>query len=112
MRSARGSSPKIASDSVALPASFPSRATILSSITRRPSSQRQRRRRLLCRLGFRLLSRLLRFSFSRLSHPEFAGLRSFLGQFFLHGIAHGHPPAFGTGHGALDQDETSLDVRL
>src|SRR5262249_22099244 len=141
MRSARGSSPKIASGSVAFPASFPSRATILSSITRPPSSQRQppcrqpwqpywwpwhlarrplpphrQRRRLapplFCRLRFRLLSRLLGFTFSRLGHPEFAGLRSFLGQFFLHGIAYGHPPAFGTGYRALDQDETPLNVRL
>src|SRR6476620_1211915 len=42
IRSTRGSSPKIASDRVALPASFPSRATTLSSITRPPSSQQQR----------------------------------------------------------------------
>src|SRR5262249_50817088 len=41
MMSVLGSRPKIASDNVAFPASLPSRATILSSITRPPSSSPQ-----------------------------------------------------------------------
>src|SRR6185437_7423520 len=43
---------------------------------------------------------------------ELAGLRRFLRQLLLHGIAHRDPAALGARHRALDQDEAALDIGL
>src|SRR3954462_3944555 len=91
MISARGSRPKMASDSWTEPASLPSRVLTFSSISR--ALLRSRRFR-------SLLARNL----------ELAGLRSFLRQRLLDGVAHRDPAALGAGNGALDQDQAALDV--
>ena len=56
--------------------------------------------------------RLLGFCFCRFAHAELAGLRYFLGQFFLDRIAHSDPAALGAGHRALNQNEAALDICL
>src|SRR6185437_6113110 len=92
MMSARGSRPKISSDSVTEPASLPSRVVIFSSISRS------------------LLGRRFGCLFAR--DLELAGLRRFLRQRLLDGVAHPDPAALGAGHGAFDQDQAALDVGL
>src|SRR6202022_2410705 len=87
-----GSRPKISSESWIEPASLPSRVLTVSSISRAPLLGRR----------FRCLLRNL----------EFAGLRRFLRQRLLHGIAHRDPAALGAGNGALDQDQAALNVGL
>src|SRR6202011_4451972 len=74
------------------PASLPSRVLTVSSISRAPLLGRR----------FRCLLRNL----------EFAGLRRFLRQRLLHGIAHRDPAALGAGNGALDKDQAALNVGL
>src|SRR5215470_9072516 len=89
--SARGSRPKISSDTVTPPAALPSRVVTFSSISRA----------------------LLRFrSWRGVREPELARLRQILRQRLLHGIAHSDPAAVVAGHRALDQDEAALDVGL
>src|SRR3954470_19232799 len=83
----------MASDSWTEPASLPSRVLTFSSISR--ALLRSRRFR-------RLLARDL----------ELAGLRSFLRQRLLDGVAHRDPAALGAGNGAFDQDQAALDVGL
>src|SRR5947207_14772122 len=83
----------MASDSWTEPASLPSRVLTFSSISR--AFLRSRRFR-------RLLARDL----------ELAGLRSFLRQRLLDGVAHRDPAALGAGHGPFDQDQAALDVGL
>src|SRR5687768_1470734 len=98
MRSARGSSPKIASDSWTDPEDLPSKDMTFSSMSRA----------LLLDLGAgrrRLLG-------AGLGQTELAGLRRVLGQRLLHGVAHRDPAALGAGHRTLDQDEAALDVGL
>src|SRR6202790_2607043 len=92
MMSARGSRPKISSESWIEPASLPSRVLTVSSISRAPLLGRR----------FRCLLRNL----------EFAGLRRFLRQRLLHGIAHRDPTALGAGNGALDEDQAARNVGL
>src|SRR3569623_3742374 len=91
MMSARGSRPKMVSDSWTEPASLPSRVVTFNSISSLLRS----------RGGFRVASNL-----------ELAGLRSFLRQRLLDGVAHADPAALGAGNGAFDEDQTALDVEL
>src|SRR5437870_4859130 len=94
MMSARGSRPKIASESWTEPASLPSRVVTFSSISRALLLGRRR-------------------SLLGAAHDlELAGLRSILRQRLLDGIAHRDPAALGAGNGALDQDQAALDVGL
>src|ERR1700751_2478064 len=95
MMSARGSRPKIASESWTEPASLPSRVVTFSSISR-------------ALLLGRRCSRLL----AAASNLELAGLGSFLRQRLLDGVANRDPSTLGAGNGALDEDQAALDVRL
>src|SRR4029079_6506037 len=89
--SARGSRPKIASDSWTEPASLPSRVVTFSSISHT----------LLLGRRFRsLAARCL----------ELAGLLRVLWQRLLDGVAHRNPAALGAGNGALDEDQAAPDV--
>src|SRR5262245_9904990 len=97
MMSARGSSPKIASESLTEPEDFPSKDMTFSSMS------------LVLLLSLRGGRGRLA---SRLRQPELAGLRRILGQRLLHGVAHRDPAALGARHRALDQDQASLDVGL
>src|SRR6202008_3736913 len=90
MMSARGSRPKMASDSCTEPASLPSRVLTFSSISRA----------LLLGRPFRSLARDL----------ELAGLRRFLRQRLLDGVADTDPAALGAGNGAFDEDQAALDI--
>src|SRR6266481_4690150 len=94
MMSWRGSRPKISSESWTEPAALPSRVVTFSSISRA------------LRLGRRFRS------LSAARDLELAGLRRFLRQRFLHGVAHRDPSALGAGNGAFDQDQAALDVGL
>src|SRR5579872_367100 len=97
MISARGSSPKIASESVTDPASPPSRVVTFSSMSRAlPALATDRDRRL-----SRIVGKL-----------EFTGLRHAVRQLLFHGITHRDPAAFDARNGAFDQDEAALDVGL
>src|ERR1700709_353508 len=93
MRSLRGSRPKMASESWTEPASLPSRVVTFSSISRA----------LLLGPRFGLLAT---------DDPELAGLRCFLRQRLLDGVAHRNPSALGAGNGAFDEDQAALDVGL
>src|SRR5258705_11826149 len=93
MISARGSRPKMASESWTEPACLPSRVLTFSCICRA------------LLLGRRFRSLLAR-------DLELAGLRSFLRQRLLDGVAHCDPPALGAGNGAFDQDQAALNVGL
>src|SRR5882757_8080154 len=89
--SARGSRPKMSSDTVTPPAALPSSVVTFSSISRA----------------------LLRFRSRRgVREPELARLRQIFWQRLLDGIAHGDPAAVVAGDCALDQDEAALDVGL
>src|SRR5215204_1908661 len=92
--SARGSRPKMASESWTEPASLPSRVVTFSSISHAI-----------------LLGRRLRSSLAA-RNLELAGLRSFLRQRLLDGVAHRDPSALGAGNGAFDEDQPALDVGL
>src|ERR1035438_8348649 len=92
MMSARGSRPKISSESWTEPAALPSRVVTFSSI----SHALLLGRRFRCLLGACDL--------------ELAGLRRFLRQRLLHGVTHRDPSALGAGNGAFDQDQAALDV--
>src|SRR5262245_52865874 len=98
--SARGSSPKIASDSVTSPAAWPSRVVTFSSMSRA-----------LLLFGWSLVG-LGRRSFRFLNRAELARLRRLLRQWLLDGVAHGDPAALVARHGAFNQDEPALDVGL
>src|SRR4029078_12949025 len=89
MMSARGSRPKISSESCPEPASLPSRVVTFSSISRAL-----------------LLGRSL--SLLTTGDLELAGLRSFLRQRLLDGVAHRDPAALGAGNGAFDEDQAAL----
>src|SRR4029077_2472645 len=91
--SARGWRAKIGSESWTAPASLPSRVVTFSSISRAP-----------------LLGRSL--SLLTTGDLELAGLRSFLRQRLLDGVAHRDPAALGAGNGAFDEDQAALDVGL
>src|ERR1700736_475652 len=91
--SARGSRPKISSESWTEPAALPSMVVTFSSISRA----------LLRRLRFR-------GSLVAAGDLELAGLRRFLRQRLLHGVTHPDPAALGAGNGAFDQDQAARDV--
>src|SRR6185437_9062841 len=94
MMSWRGSRPKISSDRLTEPAALPSRVVTFSSISR-------------------ALLRRRRFRSLLAAHDlELAGLRRFLRQRLLHGVAHPDPAALGAGNGALDENQAALDVGL
>src|SRR5688572_10452908 len=97
MMSLRGSRPKIASGSCTEPLSLPSRVVTFSSMSHA----------LLLGRGFRRGS-----SFATGDDAELAGLRRFLRQRLLHGIAHHDPASLRAGHRAFDQHESALDVGL
>src|SRR5262245_41524754 len=103
MRSVRGVSPKIASDSSTEPAASPASVVTFSSMSRSLGRRRFGRRG--------ALRRHRRFAFAT-RQPELAGLRHRIGQPLLHGIAHGDPAALGARHRAFHQDEAALDVGL
>src|SRR5262247_2977458 len=95
IRSARGSRPKIASDSSTEPAALPSRVVTFSSMSRSLSGRRLRRCLALGRRsGAAFVAR--QAEFSRL----------------LHGVAHRDPTTLSARHCALDQDEAARDVGL
>src|SRR5277367_6610860 len=102
MMSVRGSSPKMASDTVTEPEFLPSSDVTFSSMSRA-----------LLRCGGR-------FFFDRggsgggscLGQLELAGLRHTVRQSFLHRIAHRDPAAFDARHRAFDENEAALDVGL
>src|SRR5580700_3060269 len=96
MRSVRGSSPKIVSDTVTEPDVLPSSDVIFSSISRAP----------------RILADCDRSRRFIVGELELAGLRHAVRQLFLHRIAHRDPAAFDAGHRALDQDEAARNVGL
>src|SRR3978361_2097936 len=91
MMSLRGSRPKMASESWTEPASLPSRVVTFSSISRAL-----------------LLGR--RLGLLTTDNPELAGLRRFLRQRLLDGVAHRNPSALAAGNGAFDEDQAALDV--
>src|SRR6187402_3720716 len=88
----RGSRPKMASESWTEPASLPSRVVTFNSISRPLLPGRS--------LGFAT------------RNLELAGLRSFLRQRLLDGVAHADPAALGAGNGAFDEDQATLDIEL
>src|ERR1700728_131046 len=96
MMSVRGSSPKIASDTVTEPDVLPSSDVTFSSISRAP----------------RILADCDRSRRFIVGELELAGLRHAVRQLLLHRIAHRDPAAFDAGHRALDQDEAALNVGL
>src|ERR1700677_2839673 len=99
MRSVRGSSPKIASETVTEPDFLPSSEVTFSSMSHA-----------LFRFGGGRLVRLRRgHAFGEL---ELAGLRHPVRQPFLHSVAHRDPAALDAGHRALDQNEATRHVRL
>src|SRR5437879_13006000 len=93
MMSARGSRPKMASESWTEPASLPSRVVTFSSISHA------------LLLGRRFRSLLA-------GDLELAGLRSVLRQRLLDGVTHRDPSALGAGNGALDEDQAALHIGL
>src|SRR6516225_4845117 len=94
MMSARGSRPKISSESWTEPAALPSRVVTFSSISRALRLGR----------GFR--------SLLATGDLELAGFGRVLRQRLFHRIAHPDPSALGAGDCALDQDQAALDVGL
>src|SRR5438445_581005 len=93
MMSARGSRPKISSESWTEPAALPSRVVTFSSISRAL-----------------LLGRRFR-SLLAARDLELAGLRRFLRQRLLHGVPHRDPTALGAGNGAFDRELAALGLR-
>src|SRR5580704_17084203 len=96
MRSVRGSSPKMVSDTVTEPEFLPSSDVTFSSMSRAPRvlANRDRGRRFI------------------VGELELARLRHAVRQLLLHRVAHRDPSAFDTGYGAFDHDEAALDVGL
>src|SRR5580704_8824113 len=102
--SERGSSPKIASETVTEPDFLPSREVTFSSMSRALLRFGCRR---LCRRGRLFLDG--RRGFGEL---ELAGLWHAVRQLLLHRVAHGDPATLDARHRAFDQDEAALDVGL
>src|SRR5262245_44237981 len=98
MRSARGSSPKISSESSTEPEDLPSKDWTFSSMSRALLLNLRAGRRWLFGAG--------------LGQTELAGLRRILRQRLLHGITHRDPAALGAGHRALNQDQAAINVGL
>src|ERR1700730_9257170 len=96
MRSVRGSSPKIASDTVTEPDFLPSSDVTFNSMSRAPRVLPD------CDRGRRLTSRKL----------ELAGFLHAVRKLFLLRVAHRDPAAFGSRYGAFDHDEAACHVGL
>src|SRR5580692_8961144 len=96
MRSVRGSSPKIVSDTVTEPEFLPSSDVIFSSMSRTPRVLPN------CDRGRRFI----------VGELELAGLRHALGQLLLHRVTYRDPAALGARHGAFDHDEAARHVGL
>src|SRR5262245_16217274 len=104
MRSARGVSPKISSDTVTEPAASPARVVTVSSMSRALLSRFRgggRRARRNCRRGCALGRR-----------AEFAGFGGILGKRLLDRVPHHDPATLGAGHRSFNQNEAPLDVGL
>src|SRR5580704_8603279 len=97
-RSARASSPKIASGTSTDPAAVPSSVVTFNSMSRPLVRGRLRRR------GLRLIGR------RGVRQAELARLRRILRQRLLDCVAQRDPAALGARHRALDQDEAAFDV--
>src|SRR6185437_6273856 len=105
MMSVRGSSPKMASDTVTEPDSLPSREVTFSSMSSSLLAfSRRRRFGSGLRSGRRRSRTLGELELSRLRH---AGR-----QLLLHRVAHRDPAAFDARHRTFDQDEAALDIGL
>src|SRR5271156_5140424 len=102
MRSVRGSSPKMVSDTVTEPEFLPSSDVTFSSMSRA----------LLRCGGGRLFARRRSCGSRGLGEFELAGLRHAVGQSLLHSIAHRDPAALDARHCAFDQNEAALNVGL
>src|SRR5262245_47057529 len=100
MRSGRGVSPKIASDTVTEPAASPARVVTVNSMSR-PLLAVWRGSFALCR-GRCALG----------GSAELAGFRRLLRKRLLDRIAHHDPAAFGAGHGAFNQNEAAFGIGL
>src|ERR1700722_16009859 len=96
MRSVRGSSPKMSSDTVTEPDFLPSSDVIFSSMSRAP-----------CILAD--CDRSRRFIVGEL---ELAGFRHAVRQLLLHRVMHRDPAALSARHGAFDHDEAARHVGL
>src|SRR5580704_6962721 len=96
MRSVRGSSPKMVSDTVTEPDFLPSSDVIFSSMSRAPCILAD------CDRGRRFI----------VGELELAGLRHAVRQLLLHRVAHRDPAALGARHGAFEQDEAARHVGL
>src|SRR3984885_8499619 len=96
MMSARGSSPKISSDTVTEPELLPSRLVAFSSMSRTPrvlADRNRSRRRIIGNLELARLWRTVR-------------------QLLLHRVAHRNPPAFDARNGAFHHDQAALNIGL
>src|SRR5882672_4298010 len=96
MRSVRGSSPKMVSDTVTEPDFLPSSVVTFSSMSRTP----------------RILTDCDRSRRFIVGELELAGFWHAVRQLLLHRVAYRDPAAFDAGHGALDQDEAARHVGL
>src|SRR3984893_14449204 len=96
MRSLRGSSPKIVSDTVTEPEFSPSSEVTFSSMSRAPCVLTD------CDRGRRFI----------VGELEFAGLRHAVRQLLLDRVAHRDPAALGARHGAFDHDQAARHVGL
>src|SRR5579862_2500695 len=97
MMSDRGSRPKIVSGRVTEPASLPSSVVTFISMSRTPPALLANRDR----GGSRIIGK-----------AEFARLGYTVRKLLLHRIAYRDPAALDAGYGALDQDQSALNVRL
>src|SRR3984957_19371775 len=101
IRSARGSRPKMPSDTVTDPALLPSSEVTFNSMSRA-----------LHGIGGGFLVLCRRHRRRIVGKLEFSGLWHAGRQPLLHGIAPGQPTAVDAGHGAFDQDKTARHVGL
>src|ERR1700693_263026 len=100
--SVRGSSPKIASETVTEPEFLPSSDVTFSSMSRA-----------LLRFGSRgLFRRGSGHGGCAVGELELAGFWHAIRQPLLHRVAHGDPAALDARHGAFDQDESAVDIGL
>src|SRR4029077_2086 len=100
---ARGSRPKMASESSTEPASVPSSDMIFSSMSYAL---------LIVPRGFRRRRLAVPRGRLRIGQAELARLRCVLRQLLLHRVPQRDPTALGTRHRTLDQDEAALDIGL
>src|ERR1700728_4004028 len=101
IRSARGSRPKMPSDTVTDPALLPSSEVTFNSMSRA-----------LHGIGGGFLVLLRRHRRRIVGKLEFSGFRHAVRQLLLHGVAHHDPAAVDARHGAFDQDKAARHVGL